>query len=324
MPRRPGLGHGGWPGHAPGGYQVRGIDKHTIDRRLRAALPLSTYDHAKGALYRARTLVGRNPGRGRLLPDFLVIGSTKCGTTSLHGWLTQHPFVAETKKEIHFFNMNYYRSVDWYRCYFPYARDRDAFAREQGRPFLVGEATASYLAHYWTPQRAHRLVPDARLIVSLRDPVDRAYSQYHYFRRRGSEPLATFEAAVEAEEERLRGEEEHEVADRHYHSWRVFRWGYKRTSRYAEHLERWLELFPREQFLFLNFDTELATEPDATLARVHEFLGLPPHSSGPLPTLNAGTYDALSSDTRERLNDYFRPHNRRVFELTGIDFGWAS
>jgi hypothetical protein len=303
---------------------VPGIDKHTIDRQIRRALPRSTYDAAKGAYYGARRLVGRNPGRGRTLPDFLVIGSTKCGTTSLHGWLIEHPLVAETKKEIHFFNMNYYRSVDWYRTYFPLEREREQFAQQHGRPFLCGEATASYLAHYWTPERARKLVPDAKLIVSLRDPVDRAYSQYHYFRRRGSEPLETFEEAIAAEEERLRGEEEQEIADHHYHSWRVYRWGYKRTSRYAEHLERWLEAFPREQFLFLNFDTELAAAPDATLTRVQEFLGLPPHSDGPLPTLNAGSYDALSAETRERLNEYFAPHNRRVSELTGIDFGWPS
>jgi Sulfotransferase domain len=281
-----------------------------------------TYDMANGVYYAARMLARRNPGRGRLLPDFLIVGSTKCGTTSMHGWLIEHPFVAPTKKEVHFFNMNYYRRADWYRCNFPYARERDAFAAEHGRPFISGEATASYLAHYWTPRRAAKLVPNARLIVCLRDPADRSYSQYHYFRRRGSEPLQTFEEAIASEEERLRGEEPREISDPHYQSWRVFRWGYLRTSRYAEHLERWLEVFPREQFLFLKFD-EVVAAPERVLERIHEHLGLPPHRNGDLPTLNAGSYEPMAQETRARLREYFRPHDERLYELTGIDFGWS-
>lgn len=298
------------------------INRHTIDERIRRAVPRSAYDSLKGIYHTGRTLARRNPGRGRLLPDFLIVGSTKCGTTSMHGWLIEHPFVAPTKKEIHFFNMNYQRRADWYRCYFPYARDRDAFAAEHGRPFISGEATASYLGHYWTPQRAAKLVPNARLIVCLRDPPDRSYSQYHYFRRRGSEPLETFEEAIASEEERLSGEESREIGDPRYHSWRVYRWGYLRTSRYAEHLERWLEVFPREQFLFLKFE-EVIAAPQSALDRIHEHLGLPPHRNGDLPRLNAGSYEPMAQETLARLREYFRPHNERLYELTGIDFGWS-
>jgi hypothetical protein len=301
---------------------VQRINRHTIDARIRRAVPRAAYDSLKGAFYSGRKLARRNPGRGRVLPDFLIVGSTKCGTTSMHGWLVEHPFVAPTKKEIHFFNMNYGRRADWYRSYFPYASDRDAFAAEHGRPFISGEATASYLAHYWTPTRAAKLVPNARLIVCLRDPADRSYSQYHYFRRRGSEPLESFEEAIADEEERLRGEEEREIEDPSHHSWRVYRWGYLRTSRYAEHLERWLEVFPREQFLFLKFEDVVAA-PERALEQIHEHLGLPQHSNGELPTLNAGSYEPMAEETRARLREYFGPHNERLRELTGIDFGWS-
>jgi hypothetical protein len=299
------------------------VNRNTIDRRLRETLPPSTYHGVKGMYDRARTVVHRNPGRGRVLPDFLVIGSTKCGTTSLHGWLTDDPMVVETEKEIHYFNMNYYRQADWYRAHFPLATDRDRFAAEHGRPFLAGEGTASYLAHYWTPKRAAELVPDAKLIVSLRNPVDRAYSQYHYFRRRGSEALATFEEAIDAEPERLKGEEAREIADPQYHSTRLYRSGYQRTGRYAEHVERWLEVFPREQILFLSFEREVAGAPQQALDRVHEFLGLPPRQAD-LPILNSGSYSDMSSDTRQRLDEYFAPHNARLYEMTGIDFGWQT
>jgi hypothetical protein len=299
------------------------VRRQEVDRRIREVLPDAVYNSLKDAHYTARKLARRNAGRGRLLPDFLIIGSTKCGTTSLHNWLAGHPLVADTKKEIHFFNMNHAQRSDWYRCHFPLVRERDAFTAEHGRPFICGEATASYLADYWTPRRAAKLVPDARLIVCLRDPADRSYSQYHYFRRRGSEPLETFEEAIASEEQRLRGEESREIEDPRFHSWRVFRWGYLRTSRYAEHLERWLEVFPREQFLFLKFE-EVVASPERALGQIHEHLGIPPHTGGELPTLNAGSYDPMAQSTRERQREYFRPHNERLHTLTGIDFGWSQ
>jgi hypothetical protein len=296
--------------------------KNRVDERLRQVLPRPTYHSARGMYYGARKLARRNPGRGRVLPDFLIIGSTKCGTTSLHDWLIRHPLVAPTNKEIDFFNLGWYRGPDWYRCYFPLDRDCEAFASQHGRRPLVGEASANYLAHYWTPQRVAKLVPEARLIVSLRDPVDRAYSHYQMIRRRGTEPLDTFEEAIASEEGRLRGDEEREAGDLHYHSWRTSRWGYLRASRYAEQLERWFAVFPRDSFLFLNFHTDIAAQPQRSLDAVHSFLGLPPRRDDDLPVRNAGSYDSLADDTRKRLTDYFRPHNGRLYELTGIDFGW--
>jgi hypothetical protein len=166
-----------------------------------------------------------------------------------------------------------------------------------------------------------KLLPHARFIVSLRDPVVRAHSEYQLRRGRGPtvEPLPTFEEAVAAEEERLHGEEAREIADRHYDSWRLLRWGYLRTSRYAEHVERWLETFPREQFLFLKFEDTIR-DPRRALARVYEHVGLPPHEHAMLPRLNTGSYDPISPETRARLEHYFAPHNARLRELTGIDF----
>jgi hypothetical protein len=301
---------------------IEGLDKHALDARMQRLLSRRAYDSVKSAYYGARTLARRNPGRGRLLPDFLIIGSTRSGSTSLHDWLMRHPFVAPTEKEIHFFNFHYHRRADWYRSHFPLESERAAFAAERGRAFLVGEGTASYLAHYWSPARAAALMPEAKLIVCLRDPVDRAYSQYHYRRRRDAEPLGSFEEAIAAEPERVRGEQEHEIADPPYYSWTMHRWGYLRTGRYAEHLERWFAAFPRERFLFLSFENELVAAPQRALDRIHEFLGLPPHQYDHLPALNAGTYEPMADDTRERLREYFRPQDARLYELTGIDFGW--
>jgi hypothetical protein len=298
------------------------ITRQTLKAAIHDALPGKVDDSLKSVYRAARVVARRNPGRGRVLPDFLIIGSMKSGTTSIHGWLTEHPFVAPTKKDIHFFSVKHRQGADLYRSYFPYARDRDAFASEHDRPFICGEATASYLADYWTPRRAAMLVPNARLIACLREPADRAYSQYTYFRKWGKEPLETFEEAIACEKERLRGEESREISDARYHSWQIYQWGYLRTGRYAEHLERWLDAFPREQLLLLKFE-DIVVEPERALEQVHEHLGLPSHRHGDLPVLNAGSYEPMAQATRERLREYFRPHNERLCELTGIDFGWS-
>jgi Sulfotransferase domain len=301
-------------------------------RIVRDRLPRPLYEAGLGyGYYGLRTAARRNPGRGRMLPDFLVIGAAKGGTTSLFRWLSEHPFIEPPSppwlrgvpmKEVHFFDYNHYRRPDWYRAHFPLTRDLASFEREHGRAFLTGEASASYLSHRWAPERAKKLLPDAKLIVVLRDPVARAYSQFHMSRREGQEPFDSFEDAVAAEEERLRPELARVEADRRYNSWPLGIWSYLLRSRYAEHLERWLDVFPREQFLFVKAE-DLFGAPQAALDGVADYLGVPRHAAAELPRLkDGGRYRPLAPETRARLDDYFRPHNERLVTLTGIDFGW--
>ncbi len=293
-----------------------------VNYRLRRSLPRPAYLKVLGGYNGARAMVRRGPGAGRLLPDFVIIGAAKAGTTSLYGWLSEHPFVAPaTTKEVHYFDYNYFRGVDWYRAHFPLEAERDAFAQEHGRPFLTGEASPSYISHYWAPERLARRLPDVKLLVTLRNPVDRAYSQFQMSRREQEEPLESFDQALTAEEERLRPERARMWADRTYQSWPYGCWSYQDRSLYAEQLERWFELFPREQFHFLTLE-DLSARPGETLDGVHEFLGLPAHRPENLPHLHAASYSSLPPDSRERLQEYFRPHNQRLYELVGRDFGW--
>jgi hypothetical protein len=286
-------------------------------------LPRPAYHFAVGRYQELRKIAHSNPGRGRLLPEFVIIGAAKCGTTSLYGWLSEHPFVAPAStKEVHYFDYNHYRGVDWYRSHFPLERDRALFEAENGRPFLCGEASPSYISHYWAPQRLARLLPDAKVIVALRDPVDRAYSQFQMSRREGEEDLESFEQATAAEEERLRFEKARAMSDKRYNSWAIGCWSYLMRSRYAEQLERWFEVFPRDRFHFVTLE-QLSSEPQRTLDGVHEFLGLPAKQHEHLPRLHTAEYESMPPDVRARLTDYFRPHNDRLYELVGTDFGWA-
>ena len=151
--------------------------------------------------------------RARTLPDFLVLSAGRCGSTSLFAALCEHPQVLPpSHKETHFFDRNWTRGLDFYRRLFPLQARRRARARRAGGPVLTGEATTYYLLHPAVPARASAAIPDARLVVILRDPVDRAYSHYQLSVRRGREKLS-FEEALDAEPERLAGAEERLLAD---------------------------------------------------------------------------------------------------------------
>lgn len=287
-------------------------------------LPDPAYVAVRAGYRGARRVARRSLGRREILPDFLIVGVAKGGTTSLCSYLNEHPFVAPAaRKEVHFFDYQYSLGEDWYRAHFPPERERDAFARTHGRPFLTGEASPSYISHRWAPERIARMLPDAKLLVALRNPVDRAYSHFQMSRREGKEPIESFEEAVRAEDERLRPEHERVEADPLAYSGRLGAWSYLLRSRYAEQLERWLELFPRDQFHFVKSEA-LASDPAEVLAAVHDFLGLPAHERAEYPALHVAEYEDMPRSTRAMLEDYFRPHNERLYELLGIDFGWEA
>lgn len=283
---------------------------------VRDALPRPVYEAAVGrAAPVLRKAARQNPGRGRLLPGFLLIGGAKCGTTSLYDWLSSHPgILPASEKEVHFFDYNFFRGEDWYRSHFARARDAGGC--------VTGDGSVSYLSHRWAPARAARVLPDAKLILVLRNPVERAYSQYRMSRWEKLETCESFEEAIAWEAERLRPELERIERDPRYNSLGFGVWSYLARSRYAEHLERWLDLFPREQFLVLRAE-DMFANPHGALERIDDFLGLPPHRPAQLShLLDGGTHAPMAEETRERLTAYFRPHNERLRELTGIDFGW--
>jgi len=294
-----------------------------LDNRARRVLPRHVYRPLLRGCDGARRLAGRNPGRGRLLPDFVIIGAAKAGTTSLFDWVSEHPFVTPAcRKEVHYFDYNSYRGEDWYRGHFPLGSEREVFAAEHGRGFLAFEASPSYISHYWAPERLKRTLPAAKLIVALRNPVERAHSQFQMSRLENEEPLDDFAAAVAVEDQRLGPERARMLADPNYNSWPIGCWSYLMRSRYAEQLERWFALYERDRFHFVTLE-EMADDAQSALDRLHEFLGLPAHRYEQLGARHiAPRREALDPEVRASLNEYFRPHNERLYELVGRDFGW--
>ena len=241
-----------------------------------------------------------------------MIGAQKAGTTALYAYLRWHPRITGPSwKEVSYFDRHYPRGVGWYRGQFP--------LRSRGR--LVGEASPGYVFHPLAPARVRETVPAAKLIVLLRDPVDRALSHYHHEVALAREPLS-FEEALDAEEERTRGEEERLVREPGYFSHAWWDFTYVARGRYAEQLERWFGVFQREQLLVLASE-ELAAEPEATYRRVLDFLGAPPHSLARYPRVYEQRYEQMAPATRGRLAETFAEPNRHLYELLGRDFGWT-
>jgi hypothetical protein len=298
--------------------------RKTVLRTARRALPTRAYSATRETYRSARRVARLSPGSGRLLPDYLIIGVVKGGSTTLCAWVNAHPFVVPAaKKEVHYFDYQYSFGEDWYRSNFPRERDRTRFDRQHGRPFLTGEASPSYISHAYSPARIAQDLPDIKMLVALRNPVDRAYSHYQMSRRAGEEPIDSFVEAVQAEEERLQPELDRVDADPSYFSGKLGGWSYLLRGRYAEQLERWFELFPREQFHFVKTE-DLTVNPAPTLAGIYRFLDLPEYEPQEFQPFHVAAYDAIPDGASAMLAEYFRPHNERLYALLGVDFGWEA
>jgi hypothetical protein len=255
---------------------------------------------------------GRLTSSFRPLPTALIIGAQKAGTTALYAWLRRHPLVAGPSwKEVNYFDRRYAKGERWYRGNFPRARAAS----------IVLEASTGYVFHPLAPERARALIPAARLIALVRDPVSRAYSHYQHEVALGREPLS-FEEAIDREEERMEGELDRMLADPAYFSHAWWNYTYLARGHYAEQLERWLAVFPDEQLLVVPTG-DLGESPRETYARVLAHLGAPAHDLGDYPRVFARDYAELSAETRSRLGEYFAEPNRRLYELLGRDLGWT-
>jgi hypothetical protein len=200
-------------------------------------------------------------------PGFLVIGAQRAGTTWLDRHLRAHPavYLPERRKELHFFDRYYERGPEWYGSFFP-------SVTESARYRAIGEITPMYLFDPATPERVRRDLPDCRLIAILRNPVDRAYSQYALAVRDVGE-TAPFEEFLEANPDAIE---------------RGF---------YARQLGRYFERFPRDRLLVLMFESVMG-DPVPALRRVADFLDIDP--------------DAFRDVSSEKVNASYQPRHPRL------------
>ncbi|MEH7381665.1 sulfotransferase domain-containing protein [Bacillus sp. JJ1533] len=250
------------------------------------------------------------------MPDFLIIGAQKCGTTSLYNYLIKHPNVVPAKKkEVHFFDYQFEKGIAWYRKHFP-------LVFENNPNLITGEASPYYIFHPHAPQRISEMMPRVKIIVMLRNPVDRAYSHFQHEIRLGAETLS-FEEAIEKEAARLQGEKEKMMKDENYYSYNHQHYSYLSRGIYVDQLKAWMEKFPKKQFLIVKSE-DFFYDPLTVFDRVLHFLNLPVWELNKGKKYNAGHYSKMDDVMRKHLIDYFKPHNQRLYEILGENLDWEQ
>jgi hypothetical protein len=249
-----------------------------------------------------------------VLPNTLLIGAMRAGTTTLWAYLRQHPEIASgSAKERDYLSWDFHKPIDWYRSTYPLAR------RALGTRFL--DASPSYLIHPRAAERAACLVPDARILVVVRHPVQRAYSHYNFVRLRGWEELS-FADALACEEERM-SRALAAVQAGNQESERLYtRFAYKARSRYAEQLRTWWSHFPKDR-VHVVCSEELYANPQRVVSDAFEFLRVDPSFVIVPEHRNARPYDEpLDESLRRSLGAHFAASVAELETEMGRSFGW--
>jgi len=294
----------------------------TLEQTLKSLVP----QQAKGVAKSAVRGYGSLTATWRPLPDFLVLGTKRGGSTSAWRYLIQHPQVMpmvtrwEHLKSPHFFYWHYDRGLDWYRGHFPSVAARNALQRRLGRKVITGESSPYYMFDPRVPARVARDLPEARFIVLLRDPVKRAYS--HYWERVDNhvEPLP-FARALAAEAERTAGELEKMAGDPYYYS-RAHDWyTYRERGVYAPQLQRWFDAVGRDRVMVMVSEDMYRDEQEA-MDQMARFLGIESERIPDTTQHNYRAYAPMDAAVEAELREFYRPHNAALAELLGRELPW--
>jgi len=253
----------------------------------------------------------------RVLPDFMVIGVGRAGTTSLFNYLEQHPSIVKSSyDEIGFFDDNFHLGMSWYRSMFPTIFTK-FLVKFKTKHFMTYEVTPWYVRRPWTARRIKNIFPNIKLIVVLRNPVDRTYSHYHLSKQ--SNENREFRKVIEEDMENISTWNIDQKND-DYFSNQVQNSKIARGF-YHEQLVPWYDIFSKEQIMIIPSE-KLASETQHTLKDVFEFLGLPEYNIKNTKKVNVSKYEKMDEETRNILIDYFRPYNEKLFEFLNRKFDW--
>jgi len=231
----------------------------------------------------------------RALPDFIIIGGMKCGTSSLYTYLGQHPYIFKSNyKELRYFSHDeyYLKGEKWYRSHFP-------IKKKMPDNSLTFEASVDYLSSSEAPERLKNLLPNIKLIALLRNPTERAISHYFHSIKKGWKQGKILNA-MKVEETIL-----------------------KQKGLYKEQLERYYKLFPSDNILVLSSE-KFFENPIETLKEVYLFLGVDPNIeiSDLSPKQVGFNREPVDAAVYEYLNDYYKTSNLELFDYIGKDFEW--
>lgn len=287
-----------------------------VEFSIKSKLSLGT----RNKLARKRVELRKVSALIRPLPNLLIVGAMRAGTSSLYKYLSMHPNAHRSvRKEVEYFSQHYHRTQHWYRAHWPVfpilSRDNHVYF----------EASPNYLFHPLAAKRAKQLVPEAKVIVLLRDPVERAFSHYRHMERLGYECLP-FADAVEAEAERTAEDWTASRANPETPlSKAVLRYSYLRRGHYVRYLKEWIDHFGHDRVHVINFDT-FYDDPATRYSEVLEFTGLLPWF--PYDFVNYSFHGATRPDAqldpalKHQLREHFQSSNEELFDLIGTQMEW--
>jgi hypothetical protein len=238
------------------------------------------------------------------LPDYLIIGECKCGTTSLYSYLVQHPDILDTygnphfpylgTKELRFFDRSWAEGLEWYKELFPTTEAHQ----------ITGEASPQYFFRASALDRIRRVLPDAKLILLLRNPVDRLYSHYHHVKRwvpEWEKAYGSFRKYWEAAKE-----SDYYLIDK---------------GIYVDTLCRWQKYYSKDQLLVLCSET-LRAKTSVTYQKVLAFLDMPVHELSEIKFLRSNPYSLMSENLKAEISAFYQPYNQRLYDVLGYSMGW--
>lgn len=265
------------------------------------------------------------------LPQAIIIGAKKCGTRALLKFIGAHPNVSAAGAEVHFFDRFYHMGFDWYKNQMPYSNQHQ----------ITIEKTPKYLIDAKAPERVHKMNPKTKLIVVLRNPVVRAVSEFVQSQWRKRRNVKSMSNGTNSVNESKKFEQM--LYDKDYNI--KTSWAIVRNGLYYQYIQNWLEYFPLEQILFINGE-QLIKEPSVEIDKLQEFLNLSKLIKKEhfvrdtrkgfaciIKPINTRQVKCLSDqkgrkhpDIDERilndLYDYYRPHNKMLFDLINQPAWW--
>lgn len=266
---------------------------------------------------------GRLTADSRTVPTFLLCGGQRCGTTSLYRALAAHPAVLKPvlHKGVHYFDTGYHRGARWYRAHFPRRRVADRLADRFSVPPAVFESSPYYLYHPYAPARIARDLPDVRVIVLVRDPVERAHSHHAHELARGFESEPSLGRALALEPARMQGQREQMEADPRFRSFADQHHGYRARGEYVRYLEAMAAHLGPDRILVAE-SAQLFTDPERLYDRVVAFLGLPHLGYPTFARHNARLRSPMREQVRRELTAHYAPFDEALAGWLGHEPSW--
>jgi len=255
----------------------------------------------------------------RLLPDFIVVGTSFCAKTLLYNNLEQHKFILNNlREESGYFLDTYHKGFDWYKSNFPTYYFRFFFELIYGKKPRIGETVN--LPGYFVPKRVSDILGKPKIIAILRNPVDRAYARYLEEIRNGNE-TKSFEEVLEKEYHLIKNKEDKIIKSNSPLDFRHL-FLYRLEGIYVEYLKQWNQYFPKGDILVIRTE-DLFSNPIQTTNKCFEFLDLEPikelKQTGEKYEKDASK---LNEDTRKKLLEYFKPYNEKLYQFLNLDLEW--